>query len=124
MNYKKPADNQSISFFNKNNEITAVKSSGLSMARFFTPLIILGAAISVFAFLLSNFVAVRSNVLRRVVMQKDINKNKNYNEGSVYKYTTKNIFHPYGAQYRLRRDNRHLFMQAGQPDTGVRRIKL
>ena len=82
----------SISFFNKNNEITAVKSSGLSMARFFTPLIILGAAISVFAFLLSNFVAVRSNVSRRVVMQKDINKNKNYNEGSVYKYTTKNIF--------------------------------
>ncbi|MHB1545599.1 MAG: LptF/LptG family permease [bacterium] len=82
----------SIAFFNKNNEITAVKSSGLSMVRFFAPLIILGAAISVFAFLLSNFVAVRSNVLRRVVMQKDINRNKSYNEGSVYKYTTKNIF--------------------------------
>ncbi len=82
----------SISFFNKNDEIMAVKSSGLSMLRFFAPLIILGAAISIFAFLLSNFVAVRSNVLRRVVMQKDINKNKAYNESSVYKYTTKNIF--------------------------------
>jgi len=82
----------SISFFNKNNEIMAIKSSGLSMLKFFTPLIILGAAVSIFAFLLSNFIAVRSNVLRRVVMQKNINKNKFYNAGSVYKYTTKNIF--------------------------------
>ena len=81
-----------VSYFNKNNEITAVKSSGLSMAKFFAPLVILGAGISVFAFLLSNFVAVRSNVLRRVVMQRDINKNKNYSEDSVYKYTTRNIF--------------------------------
>ncbi len=81
-----------IAFFNKNNEITAVKSSGLSMAKFFAPLIILGAAISVFAFLLSNFVAVRSNVLRRVVMQKYINKNKYYKESSIYKYATRNIF--------------------------------
>lgn len=82
----------SISFFNKNNEIMAIKSSGLSMLKFFTPLIIFGVALSIFAFLLSNFVAVRSNVLRRVVMQKDINKNKLYKAGSVYKYTTKHIF--------------------------------
>ncbi|MHB8231776.1 MAG: LptF/LptG family permease [bacterium] len=82
----------SISFFNKNNEIMAIKSSGLSMFKFFTPLIILGFAISFFAFFLSNFIAARSNVLRRVVMQRDINKNQSYNAGSVYKYTTKNIF--------------------------------
>jgi lipopolysaccharide export system permease protein len=82
----------SISFFNKNNEITAIKSSGLSMLRFFAPLIILGSALSVSAFFLSNFVAVQSNISRRVVMQKYINKNKSYNEGSVYKYATKNIF--------------------------------
>ena len=81
----------SISFFNKNNEITAIKSSGMSMLKFFTPLIILGAAISVFAFSLSNFVAARTNVLRRVVMRRYINKNKSYGESSVYKYTTKNI---------------------------------
>ncbi|MFW0883915.1 LptF/LptG family permease [Candidatus Acidulodesulfobacterium sp. H_13] len=82
----------SISFFNKNNEITAVKSSGLSMFRFFLPLIVLGAVISVFAFLLSNFIVVRSNILRSVVMQRYINKNKTYNIGSVYQYRTKNIF--------------------------------
>ncbi len=81
----------SISAFNKNNEITAVKSSGLSMLKFFAPLIVLGLVISVASFLLSNFIAVRTNVLRRVVMQRDINKNKSYNEKSVYKYTTKNI---------------------------------
>ncbi len=82
----------SISFFNKNNEITAAKSSGLSMFRFFAPLIALGLALSVFAFLLSNFIAVKSNVLRRVVMRRHINKDKSYNAGSVYKYRTRNIF--------------------------------
>ena len=81
----------SISAFNKNNEITAVKSSGLSMLKFFAPLIALGLFISAASFLLSNFIAVRTNVLRRVVMQRDINKNKSFNEKSVYKYTTKNI---------------------------------
>ena len=81
----------SISALNKNNEITAVKSSGLSMLKFFAPLIMLGLVISVASFLLSNFIAVRTNVLRRVVMQRDINKNKSFNEKSVYKYTTKNI---------------------------------
>ncbi len=82
----------SISFFNKNNEITAVKSSGLSMLKFFAPLIAVGALMSIFAFTLSNFVAVRSNVLRRTVMQKYINKNKSYTAGSVYNYMTKNVF--------------------------------
>ncbi|RZV37321.1 MAG: YjgP/YjgQ family permease [Candidatus Acidulodesulfobacterium acidiphilum] len=81
----------SISVFNKNNEITAVKSSGLSMLKFFAPLIVLGLFLSVASFLLSNFVAVRTNVLRRVVMQRYINKNKSFNAKSVYKYTTKNI---------------------------------
>ena len=81
----------SISAFNKNNEITAVKSSGLSMLKFFAPLIALGLVISAASFLLSNFIAVRTNVLRRVVMQRDINKNKSFNAKSVYKYVTKNI---------------------------------
>ena len=75
----------SISFFNKNNEIMAVKSSGVGMFKFFAPLIVLGAVISLSAFLLSNFVAVRSNVLRRVIMEKYINKNDSYNISSVYR---------------------------------------
>lgn len=82
----------SISFFNKNNEIMAVKSSGIGMLNFFTPLIALGVVMSVFAFMLSNFVAVRTNVLRRIVMEKYINKNASYNLSSVYRYRTKNIF--------------------------------
>ena len=82
----------SISFFNKNNEIMAVKSSGVGMFKFFAPLIVLGAVISLSAFLLSNFVAVRSNVLRRVIMEKYINKNESYNISSVYRYRTKDVF--------------------------------
>lgn len=81
-----------ISFFNKNNEIMAVKSSGIGMLNFFMPLIVLGVLISIFAFLLSNFIAVRTNVLHRVVMEKYISKNVSYNLGSVYRYRTKNIF--------------------------------
>lgn len=80
-----------LAFFNKNNEIAAVKSSGLSMLRFFLPLILTGIIISLSAFLLSNFVAVNTNISRRFVMQRYINKNTSYNIGSVYRYRTKDI---------------------------------
>lgn len=80
-----------LTFFNKNNEIVAVKSSGLSMLRFFMPLILTGIIISILAFFLSNFIAVNTNILRRFVMQRYINKNTSYKISSVYRYRTKDI---------------------------------
>lgn len=80
-----------VTFLNKNNEISAIKSSGLNMLRFFMPLIITGIILTIAAFFLSNFVAVRTNILRRLIMQRYINKNKAYNIGSVYMYKTKNV---------------------------------
>ncbi len=80
-----------IGFLKKNNEIVIIKSSGMGMFKFFTPLFFAGAAISILAFLLSNFVAVRANVLRKVVMQKYITGNKSYDINSVYMFKTKNI---------------------------------
>jgi len=85
-----------ITFLNKNNELDAIKSSGLSMLRFFKPLILAGIIITVLAFLLSNFVAVNTNIARRLVMQRYINKNISYNIGSVYQYKTKDIMIHYG----------------------------
>ncbi len=80
-----------LTFLNKNNEIMAVKSSGLSMLKFFTPLILTGVIISISAFFLSNFVAANANVSRRFVMQRYINKNTLYKIGSIYRYRTKDI---------------------------------
>jgi lipopolysaccharide export system permease protein len=77
--------------FNKNNEIIAIKSSGVSMLKFAYPLIISAICISIFAFILFNFIAVRTNIERRIIMQKYINKNKTYSIKSIYKYKTKNI---------------------------------
>ncbi|RZD14723.1 MAG: YjgP/YjgQ family permease [Candidatus Acidulodesulfobacterium ferriphilum] len=80
-----------ITFLNKNNEIMPVKSSGLSMFKFFMPLILTGIIISMSSFFLSNFIAVKTNILRRFVMQRYINKNSSYDIDSVYKYRTKDI---------------------------------
>ncbi len=77
--------------FNKNNEITAIKSSGISMLKFTLPLIITAFGLSIFSFALSNFIAVKTNIERRIVMQKDINKNNNYSVKSIYKFKTKDI---------------------------------
>lgn len=85
-----------ITFLNKNNEIAAIKSSGLSMLKFFKPLILTGIIITVSAFLLSNFIAVRTNIARRLIMQRYIIKNMSYNTGSVYRYRTKDIMIHYG----------------------------
>ncbi len=80
-----------ITFLNKNNEIITIKSSGLSMLRFFMPLILAGIIVSISAFFLSNFIAVKTNILRRFVMQRYINKNTSYKISSVYRYRTKDI---------------------------------
>ncbi len=77
--------------FNKNNEIMAIRSSGLTMLRFTSSLIIVATGISVFAFMLSNFVTAKTNIERRIVMQKYINKKRTFDINSLYKYNTKNI---------------------------------
>lgn len=77
--------------FNKNNEIIAIKSSGISMLKFTFPLIVTALGLSIFSFALSNFIAVKTNIERRVVMQKYINKNNNYSAQSIYKFKTRNI---------------------------------
>ena len=68
-----------LSNLNKNNEITAMKSSGISLWRVMSPLVILGLIISIASFIVSDRVipisSKVSNMIRRDELEKEKRKN-------------------------------------------------
>jgi lipopolysaccharide export system permease protein len=69
-----------LSNLNKHNEITAMKSSGVSLWRILKPILIIGFIISVFVFIVNDRVipvsSKISNVIRRDELEKDKNKDR------------------------------------------------
>ncbi|MDD3905293.1 MAG: LptF/LptG family permease [Candidatus Omnitrophica bacterium] len=67
-----------LSNLNKNNEITAMKSSGISLWRIVSPVILLGLIISICSFIISDRVVPISskvaNLIRREELEKDMQK--------------------------------------------------
>ncbi len=65
-----------LSNLNKNNEITAMKSSGISLWRIMTPLIIIGLLMSVFIFIVNEKVIPTSSRIASVIRRDELEKEK------------------------------------------------
>lgn len=65
-----------LSNLNKNNEITAMKSSGISLWRIMTPLIIIGLLMSVFVFIVNERVIPTSSRVASAIRRDELEKEK------------------------------------------------
>jgi len=65
-----------LSNLNKNNEITAMKSSGISLWRIMSPIIILGLIISIASFILSDRVVPISSKVANMIRYEELEKEK------------------------------------------------
>ena len=61
---------------NKNNEITALRASGINTLRIITPLLLMGIAISLGVFLVNDKIAPQSSVTMRMIQELYLDKNK------------------------------------------------
>ncbi len=68
-----------LSNLNKNNEITAMKSSGISLWRIMSPVIILGLIISVASFIVSDKVIPISSKVASMIRREELEKEKRKN---------------------------------------------
>ena len=65
-----------LSNLNKNNEITAMKSSGISLWRIMSPLIILGIIISISSFIISDRIVPISSKVSNMIRREELEKDK------------------------------------------------
>ena len=65
-----------LSNLNKNNEITAMKSSGIGLWRIMTPLIVLGILISAFVFIVSDKVVPVSSKVSQMIRREELEKHR------------------------------------------------
>ena len=65
-----------LSNLNKNNEITAMKSSGISLWRIMSPLLILGIIISIMSFIISDRVIPISSKVANMIRHEELEKEK------------------------------------------------
>ncbi|MDD5437030.1 MAG: LptF/LptG family permease [Candidatus Omnitrophica bacterium] len=65
-----------LSNLNKNNEITAMKSSGISLWRIMSPIIMLGLIISIMSFIVSDRVIPISSKVANMIRQEELEKEK------------------------------------------------
>ncbi|MDD5428829.1 MAG: LptF/LptG family permease [Candidatus Omnitrophica bacterium] len=65
-----------LSNLNKNNEITAMKSSGISLWRIMSPIIILGIIISTASFIISDKIVPTSSKVANMIRREELEKNK------------------------------------------------
>ncbi|MFA6320391.1 MAG: LptF/LptG family permease [Candidatus Omnitrophota bacterium] len=65
-----------LSNLNKNNEITAMKSSGISLWRVMSPLIILGLIISIASFIVSDKIVPISSKVSNMIRREELEKDK------------------------------------------------
>jgi len=65
-----------LSNLNKNNEITAMKSSGISLWRIISPLIILGIIISTASFIVSDKIVPISSKVANMIRREELEKEK------------------------------------------------
>ncbi len=65
-----------LSGLNKNNEIIAMKSSGVSLWRILTPLLVLGFLISVFTFMISDRVIPLTSKISQMIRREELEKRK------------------------------------------------
>ncbi|MFA5144125.1 MAG: LptF/LptG family permease [Candidatus Omnitrophota bacterium] len=68
-----------LSNLNKNNEITAMKSSGISLWRIISPIIILGLIISISSFIVSDRIIPISSKVASMIRQEELEKAKRKN---------------------------------------------
>ena len=68
-----------LSNLNKNNEITAMKSSGISLWRIISPVIILGLIISISSFIVSDKVIPISSKVANMIRREELEKEKRKN---------------------------------------------
>lgn len=65
-----------LSNLNKNNEITAMKSSGISLWRILTPLLVLGFLISTFAFIINDKLIPLTSKVSQMIRREELEKYK------------------------------------------------
>ncbi|MDD5496058.1 MAG: LptF/LptG family permease, partial [Candidatus Omnitrophica bacterium] len=66
-----------LSNLNKNNEITAMRSSGIGLWRILTPMLILGFIIGMFTFIVNDRVIPTSSRVANMIRRDELEKNKN-----------------------------------------------
>ena len=89
------ATNFCLGFLNKNNEITALKASGISIYRFTRSLLIIGLLISIFSFYFDNFFVTSTLNQRSEIEIKYFLKNKSKSiksKKNIYRQISRNQF--------------------------------
>jgi lipopolysaccharide export system permease protein len=77
---------------NNFNELTAIKSSGISLYRFMLPFVIIGFMISLFAIYFSGWVVPQSNAMKLEIEQKYMKKNLTYLGANIFFQDGENRF--------------------------------